>query len=161
MAMEHSPIDLTEYVQHISQSAMGNDINDFNNDTWPDIFTSDMLSSDNKRLKLLYGPENYLEYALEVMQGFYHSSMRNMLQLNNGNGTFSEIGQLAGVSNTDWSWAPLFADYDNDGWKDLFVTNGYFKDYTNRDFLKYKYDYYAQQAKAKEKADTFMLVHVP
>jgi hypothetical protein len=116
-----------------------------------------MLSSDNKRLKLLYGPENYLEYALEVMQGFYHSSMRNMLQLNNGNRTFSEIGQLAGVSNTDWSWAPLFADYDNDGWKDLFVTNGYFKDYTNRDFLKFKYDYYAQQAKTKEKADTFML----
>jgi enediyne biosynthesis protein E4 len=148
---------LTEYVQHISQSAMGNDINDFNNDTWPDIFTSDMLSSDNKRLKLLYGPENYLEYALEVMQGFYHSSMRNMLQLNNGNGTFSEIGQLAGISNTDWSWAPLFADYDNDGWKDLFVTNGYFKDYTNRDFLKYKFDYYARQASAKEKADTFML----
>ncbi len=91
------------------------------------------------------------------MQGFYHSSMRNMLQLNNGNGTFSEIGQLAGVSNTDWSWAPLFADYDNDGWKDLFITNGYFKDYTNRDFLKYKFDYYAQQARAKEKADTFML----
>ncbi len=148
---------LTEYVQHISQSAMGNDINDFNNDTWPDIFTSDMLPADNKRLKLLYGPENYLEYALEVMQGFYHSSMRNMLQLNNGNGTFSEIGQLAGISNTDWSWAPLFADYDNDGWKDLFVTNGYFKDYTNRDFLKYKFDYYTQQARAKEKADTFLL----
>ncbi len=148
---------LTEYVQHISQSAMGNDVSDFNNDTWPDIFTTDMLSADNKRLKLLYGPENYLEYALEVMQGFYHSSMRNMLQLNNGNGTFSEIGQLAGVSNTDWSWAPLFADYDNDGWKDLFISNGYFKDYTNRDFLKYKYDYYAQQARAKEKADTFML----
>ncbi|MDP4221814.1 MAG: VCBS repeat-containing protein [Bacteroidota bacterium] len=148
---------LTEYVQHISQSAMGNDVNDFNNDTWPDIFTSDMLSADNKRLKLLYGPENYLEYALEVMQGFYHSSMRNMLQLNNGNGTFSEIGQLAGISNTDWSWAPLFADYDNDGWKDLFITNGYFKDYTNRDFLKYKFDYYTQQARAKEKADTFML----
>ena len=149
---------LTEYIQHISQSAMGNDINDFNNDTWPDIFTSDMLPEDNKRLKLLYGPENYMEYALQVMEGFYHSSMRNMLQLNNGNGTFSEIGQLAGVSNTDWSWAPLFADYDNDGWKDLFVTNGYFRDYTNRDFLKYKNDYYTQTARSKEKADTFHLV---
>ncbi len=148
---------LTESVQHISQSAMGNIIDDFNNDTWPDIFTSDMLSHDNKRLKLLYGPENYLEYARSVMQGFYHSSMRNMLQLNNANGTFSEIGQLAGVSNTDWSWAPLFADYNNDGWKDLFVTNGYFKDYTNRDFLKLKYDYYIQQARAREKADTFYL----
>ena len=103
-------------------------------------------------------PENYMEYALLVMQGFYHSRMRNMLQLNNGNGTFSEIGQLAGVSNTDWSWAPLFADYDNDGWKDLFVTNGYFRDYTNRDFLKYKNDYYAQSLRSKEKADTFQLV---
>ena len=148
---------LTEYIQHISQSAMGNDINDFNNDTWPDIFTSDMLPADNKRLKLLYGPEDYTEYAMEVMEGFYHSSMRNMLQLNNGNGTFSEIGQLAGVSNTDWSWAPLFADFDNDGWKDLVVTNGYFRDYTNRDFLKYKYNYYTQQARAREKADTFMV----
>ncbi len=146
---------LSDYVQHISQSAMGNEVNDFNNDTWPDIFTADMLSADNKRLKLLYGPENYLEYAQSVMLGFYHSSMRNMLQLNNANGTFSEIGQLAGVSNTDWSWAPPFADFDNDGWKDLFVTNGYFKDYTNRDFLKFKYDYYIQQARAKEKADTF------
>jgi hypothetical protein len=148
---------LTESVQHISQSAMGNEVNDFNNDTWPDIVTADMLPEENKRLKLLYGPENYLEYALQVMQGFYHSSMRNMLQLNNGNGTFSEIGQLAGVSNTDWSWAPLFADFDNDGWKDLFVTNGYFKDYTNRDFLNYKFDYYSKQARAKEKADTFYL----
>lgn len=148
---------LSEYVQHISLSAMGNDINDFNNDTWPDIFTTDMLSADNKRLKLLYGMENYMEYAKMVMDGFYHSTMRNMLQLNNGNGTFSEIGQLAGVSNTDWSWAPLFADYDNDGWKDLFVSNGYFKDYTNRDFLKYKTDYYLQQARAKAPVDTLML----
>jgi len=148
---------LTECIQHISQSAMGNEINDFNNDAWPDIITADMLPEDNKRLKLLYGPENYMEYALAVMEGFYHSSMRNMLQLNNGNGTFSEIGQLAGISNTDWSWAPLFADYDNDGWKDLFVTNGYFKDYTNRDFLNYKFDHYTQKSRAKEKADTFQL----
>ena len=149
---------LAEYVQHISISAMGCDINDFNNDKWPDIFTADMLPEDNMRQKLLYVPENYMEYAMTVMQGFYHSTQRNMLQLNNGNGTFSEIGQLAGISNTDWSWAPLFADYDNDGWKDFFISNGYFKDYTNRDFLKYKRDYYARQAKAKEKADTFQLV---
>ena len=69
--------------------------------------------------------------------GFHYQFMRNMLQLNNGNGTFSEIGQLAGVSNTDWSWAPLFADLDNDGYKDLFITTGYLRDYTNKDFLKY------------------------
>ncbi|MBK5277645.1 MAG: VCBS repeat-containing protein [Bacteroidia bacterium] len=149
---------ITEHVQHISHFSMGSDINDFNNDTWPDIYTTDMLPEDNKRQKLLYGPENYEQYALMVMKGYYHQNMRNMLHLNNRNGTFSEIGQLAGVSNTDWSWAPLLADYDNDGWKDLFVTNGYFRDYTNRDFLKYKGDYYFQQARAGEKADTFKLV---
>lgn len=149
---------LAEYVQHISISAMGCDVNDFNNDSWPDIFTADMLPEDNMRQKLLYVPENYMEYALTVMQGFYHATQRDMLQLNNGNGTFSEIGQLSEISNTDWSWAPLFADYDNDGWKDFSITNGYFKDYTNRDFLKFKRDYYSQQARAKENADTFQLV---
>jgi hypothetical protein len=81
-----------------------------------------------------------------------------MLHLNNANGTYSEIGQFSGISNTDWSWASLFADYDNDGWKDLFITNGYYRDYTNRDFLKYKGDYYFEKGKAKEKADTFHLV---
>lgn len=149
---------LTEYIQHISYFSMGSNASDINNDGWPDIITLDMLPEDNRRQKLLYGPENYEQYALMVSQGFYHQNMRNMLHLNNGNGTFSEIGQLAGISNTDWSWAPLAADFDNDGWKDLFVTNGYFRDYTNRDFLKYKGDFYFQKAVAKEKADTFELV---
>lgn len=149
---------MTEYVQHISYFSMGCDISDINNDEWPDIFTVDMLPEDNKRQKLLYGPENYEHYALMVLNGFYFQNMRNMLHLNNGNGTYSEIGQFAGVSKTDWSWAPLFADYDNDGWKDLFITNGYYRDYTSRDFLKYKGDYYFEQSKAKEKADTFHLV---
>ena len=149
---------LTEYMQHISYFSMGCDVSDFNNDEWPDIFTLDMLPEDNKRQKLLYGPENYEHYALMVMNGFYFQNMRNMLHMNNGDGTYSEIGQYAGISKTDWSWAPLFADYDNDGWKDLFITNGYYRDYTNRDFLKYKGDYYFKTAKAGEKADTFHLV---
>lgn len=144
-------------LQHISQFSMGSDIADINNDLLPDIFTSDMLPEDNKRQKLLYGPDNYEQFALMVNEGYHYQFMRNMLHLNNGNGTFSEVGQLAGVSNTDWSWAPLFADYDNDGWKDLFVTNGYFRDYTNRDFLKYKGDYYFQKVLAHEKADTLEL----
>jgi enediyne biosynthesis protein E4 len=149
---------LTLSIQHISHFSMGSDIGDVNNDTWPDIFTADMLPEDNYRQKLLYGPENYEHFALSVKEGFHHQYMRNMLHLNNANGTFSEIGQLAGVSNTDWSWAPLFADYDNDGWKDLFVSNGYFRDYTNRDFLKYKGDYYFRKAIAREKPDTMELV---
>ncbi|MEX2566690.1 MAG: VCBS repeat-containing protein [Cyclobacteriaceae bacterium] len=149
---------LTDYLQHISHFSMGSDISDINNDGLPDIFTLDMLPEENKRQKLLYGPENYEQYALMVLEGFYHQNMRNMLHLNQGNGLFSEIGQLAGVSNTDWSWAAVFADFDNDGWKDLFVTNGYYRDYTNRDFLKYKGDYYFSKARAKEKADTLHLV---
>jgi hypothetical protein len=149
---------MTEYMQHISYFSMGSDVSDINNDGWVDIFTTDMLPKSNKRQKLLYGPENYEHYALMVLNGFYFQNMRNMFHLNNSNGTYSEIGQFAGVSNTDWSWAPLFADFDNDGLKDLFITNGYYRDYTNRDFLKYKGDYFFEKAKVKEKADTFHLV---
>ncbi|MBW3466489.1 VCBS repeat-containing protein [Arthrospiribacter ruber] len=149
---------LPDYLQHISHFSMGLDIADMNNDGLPDIFTLDMLPEDNKRQKLLYGPENYEQYALMVNRGFYHQNMRNMLHLNHGEGMFSEIGQLSGISNTDWSWSALFFDADNDGHKDLFVTNGYYRDYTNRDFLKYKGDYYFKTAVAGEKADTLHLV---
>jgi len=105
-----------------------------------------MLPEDNKRQKLLYGPENYEKYALMVLKGFYFQNMRNMLHLNNGDGTYSEIGQFSGISKTDWSWAPLFGDYDNDGWK-IFYYQRLLRDYTNRDFLKYKGDYYFQKGK--------------
>lgn len=149
---------MTDYFQHISHFSMGADIVDVNNDGNPDVFTLDMLPEDNQRQKLLYGPENYEQYALMIKRGFYHQNMRNMLQLNQGKGLFSEIGQLSGISNTDWSWSSLFLDADNDGKKDLFITNGYYRDYTNRDFLKYKGDYYFKQAVAKEKADTLHLV---
>ena len=149
---------LAENFQHISHFSMGADIADINNDGLPDVFTLDMLPEDNQRQKLLYGPENYEQYALMIKQGFHHQNMRNMLQLNRGSGAFSEIGQMAGISNTDWSWSALFFDANNDGAKDLFVTNGYYRDYTNRDFLKYKGDYYFKQAIAGEKADTLHLV---
>ncbi|MBO9619682.1 MAG: VCBS repeat-containing protein [Niabella sp.] len=134
---------------HISQFSMGDNISDVNNDGLPDIFTLDMLPEDNHRQKLLFAPDNYEKFDLNVRTGFYYQYMRNMLQLNNGNGTFSEIGQLANISNTDWSWAPLFADYDNDGWKDLFVTNGYLRDYTNMDFIKYMNDYIQSKGRLK------------
>ncbi len=126
---------------HTSRSSMGNNVSDINNDGLPDIFVLDMLPEDNKRQKLLFPPDNYEKFDLNVRSGFYYQYMRNTLQLNNGDGTFSEIGQLAGLSNTDWSWAPLFADYDNDGWKDLYVTNGITHDFTNMDFVKYMADY--------------------
>lgn len=132
---------LKSNIGHTSLFSMGNDIADINNDGLPDIYTLDMLPEDNKRQKLLFSPDNYEYFGLRLKLGFHYQDMRNMLQLNNGNGTFSEIGQLAGISNTDWSWAPLLADYDNDGWKDLFVSNGYMRDYTNMDFLKFKGDF--------------------
>ncbi|WP_219124793.1 VCBS repeat-containing protein [Mucilaginibacter sp. 21P] len=131
---------LQSSIGHTSFYSMGNDVADINNDLKPDIYTLDMLPEDNRRQKLLFGADNYESFALNLRVGFYYQYMRNMLHLNNGDGTYSEIGQLAGISNTDWSWAPLFADYDNDGWKDLFVSNGYTRDYTNLDFLKYMGD---------------------
>lgn len=122
---------------HISNFSMGIDIADINNDGLNDILTLDMLPEDNKRQKLLYAPDNYELYNNTVNNGFYHQLMRNMLQLNNGDGTFSEIGQLAGISSTDWSWSALLTDFNNDGKKDLFVSNGYGRDMTNRDFVKF------------------------
>lgn len=149
---------ITEYVQHLSFFSMGSDVSDINNDGWADIYTMDMLPKDNKRQKLLYGPENYEQNALMVENGFYFQNMRNMLHLNNADGSYSEIGQFSGISNTDWSWAPLLTDFDNDGWKDLFVANGYYRDYTNQDFLKFKGNHFFKKARRKEKADTFALV---
>ncbi|HEY4156390.1 MAG TPA: VCBS repeat-containing protein, partial [Puia sp.] len=131
---------LQKTLGHTSFFSMGNDIADINNDALPDIFTLDMLPEDNHRQKLLFAPDNYEKIEVNIHSGFYYQYMCNMLHLNNGNGSFSDIAQLAGISNTDWSWAPLFADYDNDGWKDLYVTNGYLRDYTNMDFLKYMGD---------------------
>ena len=138
---------LKENIRHISHFSMGNHAADINNDGYSDIVTLDMLPEDNKRQKLLYGPDSYEKYQSMVNNGFHHQNMRNMLQLNNGDGTFVEIGQAAGISNTDWSWSPLFADFNRDGWLDLLVTNGYLRDYTNRDFMNYYAD---QRMKASQ-----------
>jgi hypothetical protein len=128
---------LKQQLDVLSNFSMGLDIADVNNDGLPDIFTLDMLPPDNRRQKLLYAPDNFELYNNMVQNGFYHQLMRNMLQINNGNSTFSEIAQFAGVSATDWSWSALLADYNNDGKKDLFVTNGYGRDMINRDFMKF------------------------
>lgn len=141
---------LKEQMGHISNFSMGVDIADINNDGLADIYTLDMLPADNKRQKLLYMPDNYELYNNMLSNGFYHQLMRNMLQVNNGNGTFSETGQSSGISNTDWSWSALFADFNNDGNKDLFVTNGYGRDMTNRDFVKF----YANERLKYRKGET-------
>lgn len=142
---------------HTSHFSMGNNVADINNDGLQDIFTLDMLPKDNKRQKLLLSPDNYEKFDLNIRSGFHHQYMRNMLQLNNGDNTFSEIGQLSGISNTDWSWAPLFADFDNDGFKDLFISNGYFRDYTNLDFINYM-DSYVQSKGRLQRQDVLELI---
>ena len=144
--------DAKNCFRHESQFSMGVDIADFNNDALPDVVTLDMLPPDNRRQKSLQLQENYESFALMQSQDLHNQYMRNMLQLNNGNGTFSEIGQLAGIHNTDWSWCPLLADFDNDGYKDLFVTSGYLRDYTNKDFLRYWGDYKIKKAMDREPA---------
>ncbi len=143
---------------HISQFSMGADMADFNNDGLPDLVTLDMMPEDNRRQKLLQLQENYEVFELMQQQGLHKQYMRNMLQLNNGNGSFSEIGQLAGIAETDWSWSPIFADLDNDGWKDIFITNGYLRDYTNKDFLKYWGDYKVKKAMDREPVQLMELV---
>ncbi len=131
---------LSKSIDETSLFSMGSDAADYNNDGLVDLLTLDMLADNNKTQKMHSGAENFDKFQFLFNQGFYYQYSRNMLQKNNGDGTFSEVGQLSGVSNTDWSWAALFADYDNDGHKDLFVSNGYVKDYTEMDFLKYSVD---------------------
>jgi len=128
-----------DYFGHTSHFSMGNDIADVNNDGHLDVFTVDMLPEDVKRRKLMSGAHHshdVFQIALDL--GYGHQHMRNMLQINNGNNTFSEVGQLAGLDKTDWSWAPLIADFDNDGLNDIFITNGFGKDITDMDFVKFR-----------------------
>ena len=152
---------LNESMGHNSHFSMGNDVADVNNDGLQDIITLDMLPEDNFRQKLLLSPDNYAKFDLNVKSGFHYQYMRNMLQLNNGDGTYSEIGQLAGISNTDWSWAALLADYDNDGWKDLFITNGYKRDYTNLDFIKYMDSYVQSKGRLVREDVLDIISHMP
>ncbi len=133
-----------DFFKHTSYSSMGCDLADFNNDGRLDIVAVDMLPPDNKRRKLMLGSINYHRFRSELLTGYSPQYMRNTLQLNQGPSPdgggwiFSEIGQLAGVHSTDWSWSPLLEDLDNDGFRDLVVTNGYPRDITNLDFASYK-----------------------
>jgi len=138
---------IREATDHVSLFSMGSDAADINNDGWTDIITLDMLPETHERIMMSSGDDNYDKYQMLVQAGFHPQYMRNMLQVNQGDGTFCELGQLAGISNTDWSWSALWTDFDGNGYKDLFVTNGYEKDYTNMQFLKFTVD---EQVKARQ-----------
>jgi hypothetical protein len=128
---------LDKEMPYLSYFSMGLDIADINNDGWPDIYTTDMLPEDEYRLRTTSAFEGWDTYQAKVRNGFHYQLMRNMLQLNNGNGTFSDIGQMAGVARTDWSWSALLADLDLDGYKDIYVTNGIARDVTSQDYVAF------------------------
>ncbi len=127
---------IKKFFPHLANFAMGSDIADFNNDGFLDIIVVDMTAEDNFRQKTLMAGMNPERFWSFIRLGSHFQYMRNALQLNHGNGYFAEIGQLAGVMYTDWSWSTLLADLDNDGFKDLIVTNGYLNDVRDKDFVK-------------------------
>ncbi len=134
-------------LRHQSYSSMGTDAADINNDGLPDIVTLDMQPESNVRKKMMYSFLSEQRHETEMKMGYQPEFIYNTLQLNNGvrkiNGReipfFSDIGQMAGISETDWSWSVLLADFDNDGWKDMHIGNGLGRDPTNADFLEYTY----------------------
>ncbi|MGQ0561797.1 MAG: VCBS repeat-containing protein [Gemmatimonadota bacterium] len=128
---------IKQQMPSISYFSMGLDIADINNDGWPDVYVTDMLPEDEHRLKTTAAFESWDIYQTKLQNDYHHQFMRNMLHLNNRNGTFSDIGQLAGVARTDWSWSALIADYDLDGFKDIHVTNGLARDVTSQDYISF------------------------
>jgi hypothetical protein len=121
----------------LSMGSMGADIADINNDSYPDIFVTEMLPQTNERVKTKVSFDNWNRYQMKIDAGYFYQYPRNVLQLNNGDGTFSEIGRLGELDATDWSWGALIFDADNDGLKDIYVSNGIFKDLLDQDYINF------------------------
>ncbi len=132
--------ELTDRFGYISANSMGADIADINNDGFLDIFSTDMLPASNKRLKSAINLEEYFLEDMKMKSTYFFQFVQNGLQLNNGDGTFKEIARYAGVDATDWSWGSLIADFNNDGNKDIFVSNGIYHDITDLDFIDFLAD---------------------
>ncbi len=144
---------LGKYFRHTSEHTMGTDLTDFDNDGLVDLLGIDMLGATNYRRKIFQGTLTESQYSSLMANGYFEPVVRNVLQRNNGNNTFSEIGCLAGVFQTDWSWSGLLFDADNDGWKDMHITNGYRREITDRDFLKFTLE--DLKSKGKHPRDVF------
>ena len=129
------------YFNHASFFSMGMDINDLNNDGLEDVFNLDMASEDPVRQKQLFVLNmNYDKVQIMHNLGLNYQYPKNSVSINNGNGHYSDIAWYSGMAQTDWSWSPLIADYDNDGWKDVFISNGYKRDVTDWDYKEFVLD---------------------
>lgn len=129
--------EIEDYMQHLSLSSMGSDMADLTNDGLPEIFVTDMRPKEDQRLKENGGFETFNLFQIKKDRDFYNQYMQNTLQINNGDGSFSETAFFSGVAETDWSWAALIFDMDNDGYKDIYVSNGIYRDITNNDFMDF------------------------
>lgn len=148
---------LGDYFKHSSANAMGNDVIDINNDGLSDVVTLDMNPEDNYRKKMMLNPNSYQTYQNSDYFGYHYQYVRNTLQLNQGprmkqndsvgDPVFSEIAFYAGIAETDWSWTPVVADFDNDGNRDIIITNGFPKDVTDHDFVAFRNTAYAVASK--------------
>lgn len=157
--------EIRKYISYQTRSSMGNDMADVNNDGNPDMFTLDMLPEYYYKKKQTNGGSGYIFYQIDARFGFEHQYIRNMLHMHNGfmNGEmlpYSEVGQMMGIYSSEWSWSPLFADYDNDGDKDLIVANGFPRDMTDKEYTIYKTKYYGYLADALQTIEMAPVVKV-
>jgi len=157
--------EIRKYMSYQTKSSMGNDMADVNNDGFPDMFTGDMMPEKYFKKRQTINGFSYIFYVNDAKFDYEHQFLRNMLHVSNGlmNGEllpYSEVGQMAGIYASEWSWAPLFADYDNDGDKDLLISNGYPKDMTDKDWTKMKVKVYGFVADEKYVMDLAPAVKV-
>ena len=150
---------LEDRIKSTSAASMGADLADLNNDGYPEVFVTDMLPDNNERIKTVTTFDSWDRFQYSLQNGYGHQFTRNTLQLNKGDGSFSEIGRYAGVEASDWSWGALIFDFQNDGFKDIFIANGIYQDLTNQDFLRYiTEDEVSKKITSSGKVDYKMLI---